>query len=76
MSLWSGCLGVCSSQTGETTLPVGQRNPAAHESYRDVPEPQEKWHQTKGVCVCVSHIFKININHSISSGSAISQHIP
>lgn len=28
------------------------------------------------VCVCVSHIFKININHSISSGSAISQHIP
>lgn len=72
MSIWSCCLGVCGSQTGETTLPVGQRNPAAHENYRDVPQPQERRHQRKGVCLTV---LLINIKHRFSSGSVISQHV-
>lgn len=49
-ALWSRRLGVCSSQTGETSLRAGQRNSAAHENRRDVPQPQARHHQREGVC--------------------------
>lgn len=44
-----GRLEGCSSSTGETPLPAGQRNTAAHESSRDVSQPKERPYQREGL---------------------------
>lgn len=49
-AFWSRRLGICSSQTGETSLRAGQRNSAAHENHRDVPQPQAGQYQREGAC--------------------------